>query len=130
MLIGLHDAIKEFRQCTWYYFYAIWYLTPICLHGLNLMQFGISILVLFIPISCYKCYDQGLNWFSRNLNDIKLCTKNVILTIILFITTHNTHWESWIQNLTWKKKFIFEFCELQSLVCDVLLGYPNCDWSH
>ncbi len=107
-----------------YYFYVIWYLTTICVHGLNLVQFGISILVLSIFLSCYKCCDQGLNWFFRNLKDIKLCT-NVFLIIILFITTHKTHWEFWIWDLIWKeKKFIFEFCELQSLACDSPFGVP------
>jgi hypothetical protein len=74
MVIGLCVPIKKFGQRMWYYFYVIWYLTTICVHGLNLVQFGISILVLLIPISCYRCCDQGLNWFSRNLKDIKLCT--------------------------------------------------------
>ncbi len=98
MVIGRHVAIKEFGQCTWYCFYAIWYLIIICVHGLNLVQSGNgkSILVFLIPISCYKCCDQGLSWFFKNLKDIKLCTHFLILTIILFFTTHITHWESWI----------------------------------
>jgi hypothetical protein len=101
MVIGLHVAIREFGQCTWYYFYAIWYLTTICVHGLNLVQFGISILIFLIPI-CYEWCDQGLNWFSWYFKDIKLCTKFFILTIILFITTHKTHWE--ILNLIFNMK--------------------------
>jgi hypothetical protein len=86
-------------------FYAICYLTIICVHRLNLVEFGISILIFFIPISCYKCCDQGLSWFSKNLKDIKLSTKFFILTIILFITTHETHWESWIY-LIWEEKIV------------------------
>jgi hypothetical protein len=42
------------------FFYAICYLTIICVSRLNLVEFGISILVFFIPISCYKCCDQAL----------------------------------------------------------------------
>jgi hypothetical protein len=129
MVIGLHVAIREFGPCAWYYFYAIWYLTTICVHGLNLVQFGISILILLILISCYKCYDQRLN--SRNLKDIKLCTKFFYFNYHFFITIHKNSLGilNLRSNMKRKNSSYLNFVNYSPWHVIVLLGYPDCDWS-
>ncbi len=131
MVIGLHVAIREFGQCTWYCFYAIWYLIIICVHGLNLVQSVKSTLVFLIPISCYGCCDQGLSWFCKNLKDIKLCTKFFILTIILFFTTHITHNSlgilNLISNMRRKNSSYLNFVNCSPWRVTISFGYLDCD---